>query len=158
MNTCRRPIRNGMRAPSIRVRSTWTASPNWYQDHRASNCCGSYRSAHLSRRGELYLRERKREHPNAECSLGYGLMSMAYASSSAASPSWSDGHGFLPSNVISLRIFANRFGSDVEAQISEQNSTNDRTKTLQTTEKVSNNLCNSIIISITWWKTVSLSR
>ena len=65
------------------------------------------------------------------------------------SPSWSDGHGFLPSNVISLRIFANRFGSDVEAQISEQNSTNDRTKTLQTTEKVSNNLCNSIIISIT---------
>jgi hypothetical protein len=41
----------------------------------------------------------------------------------------------LPSNVISLRIFANRFGSDVEAQISEQNSTNDRTESLQTTEQ-----------------------
>ena len=26
----------------------------------------------------------KREHPNAGCSLGYGLMWMAYASSSAA--------------------------------------------------------------------------
>ena len=44
----------------------------------------SCRSAHLSRRGELYLRERKREHPNAGCSLCYGLMWMAYASSSAA--------------------------------------------------------------------------
>ena len=51
------------------------------------------------------------------------------------SPSWSDGHGFLPSNVISLRIFANSFGSDVEAQISEQNATNDRTEFLQTTEQ-----------------------